>query len=333
VDTPYDDTRVRRQLDQLRRELDRLRSRIDDVPKSEVLERQRRELKDDIDGIRRHVKVDVDDLRRHLTDRIDDLQEELTDRIQEATTKEEQERAALDRRLRAVQQSVRAAAGSRTVQLHPTPELLELARQADRGAALNAELLEPHRRTLKRDAVTAWERWQAQHRSHTAAAIAASRAVADTAPGQPERTSAESAYRAARGALAELAERHDRTQQAAAAATHELARDDALRHTHTTEIAKGQRAWAALITRLRTQLAESVSRGELPPAWFDIVLGPAPTPDTHQWLEAATQLLAYRATYGIDDPLVALGPSPDSSSSDRQREWHSTLNDSLSRYH
>jgi hypothetical protein len=91
-------------------------------------------------------------------------------------------------------------------------------------------------------------------------------------------------------------------------------------------IAAGERAWEALQAALRVRVADAVGEGALLPAWFTSVLGPIPpAEDTRSWMEAATDLLAYRVTYGVDDPASALGPEPAVEASARRRAWHQQL--------
>jgi len=53
------------------------------------------------------------------------------------------------------------------------------------------------------------------------------------------------------------------------------------------------------------------SKRSLFPVWFTIALGYSPPAEgTTQWVAAATELITYRITYGIIDPVVALGPLP-----------------------
>jgi hypothetical protein len=59
----------------------------------------------------------------------------------------------------------------------------------------------------------------------------------------------------------------------------------------------------------------------------------SPPAEAADWLQAGTDLLAYRTTYGITDPVVALGSAPSSDSSSRRVTWHSKLAGKLAHYH
>ncbi|MEU1555603.1 hypothetical protein ABZ517_23195 [Streptomyces scabiei] len=59
------------------------------------------------------------------------------------------------------------------------------------------------------------------------------------------------------------------------------------------------------------RLADAIRDRALLPMWFVTVLGPVPPAHkTQEWMDLATQVLAYRVTYGITDQAVALGPAP-----------------------
>ncbi|MEU2930794.1 hypothetical protein ABZ636_38175 [Streptomyces sp. NPDC007251] len=67
---------------------------------------------------------------------------------------------------------------------------------------------------------------------------------------------------------------------------------------------------------LRGRLADSIRDRAVMPVWFVTVLGAVPPANkTQEWLDLATQVLAYRVTYDITDQVVALGPEPDEGAS------------------
>jgi hypothetical protein len=261
-----------------------------------------------------------------------DLRHDLERRHDELRTEHEQARTTLERRLRWIERHIRATAGAATTQLDPTSELTSLAQLADRGKTLRAQRLDPSTRSARKMSVAAWETWQNTYQARAVDAVTASRMMAGTTPEHPDRPEAVEAFRAARAALDGLTARHDRTQQAAANATDQLTRDDTLHQASTAAIAAGKQAWTILTTRLRTRLADTIDRAELLPVWFYTVLGPTPPPEADAWLQAGTELLAYRTTYGISDPVVALGPHPDEDASPRRRAWHSRLTTLLRAY-
>jgi hypothetical protein len=255
---------------------------------------------------------------------VDALGRDLRDELEKAT-------AALDRRLQWLERHVRASAGAITASLDPDPELVELARRAERGRLLEKQLLDRTARSVAAGTVVAWETWQQQWHAQCLEALAVSRRITDTEP-EDAGLHVVPAFRAARQELARLEERRDRVQAAAKRAEQHLTRDDTLRRQHAAAIDRGRDAWTTLTTRLRTRLVEAIDKGHLLPVWFATVLGMSPPADAGDWIEAGTELLAYRATYGITDLVVALGPAPEPSET-RRCSWHSRLTNRFRRYH
>lgn len=63
------------------------------------------------------------------------------------------------------------------------------------------------------------------------------------------------------------------------------------------------------MTRVRDRL-DTADSARLP-AWLTLVLGHHPVgEDVAEWMDTATSLLAYRVTYEVVDPVVALGEPP-----------------------
>ena len=90
-----------------------------------------------------------------------------------------------------------------------------------------------------------------------------------------------------------------------------LAADDEYRRAHSATITEGEQAKAVLHRKLRQRITDAIGDRALFPAWFTTALGYSPPADgTTQWIAAATELTAYRITYAITDPAVALGPRP-----------------------
>lgn len=318
MDEAYDDSYVRGELDELR-------DRLDELPNRWELDRTHRELGDSVDEVRRDLDARIEDVESGL-------QRDLEHRHDELRTAHQQDRTTLERRLRWIERQIRATGGAATTQLDPTSELTSLAQLADRGETVRAQLLDPSTRATREKAVTAWETWQSLRNDEIAAAITASRTIASTTPDHLNRYEAVHAFRAARTALDQLVARRDRVQQAAANAAAQLARDDALRQAHTAEVTAGEQAWTTLTTQLRIRLADAIDRAELLPVWFDTVLGMTPPPEADAWLQVGTELLAYRATYGVRDSVVALGPHPDTDASARRCAWHTQLTAMLRAY-
>ncbi|MFH8411367.1 hypothetical protein ACH4FX_42420 [Streptomyces sp. NPDC018019] len=126
-----------------------------------------------------------------------------------------------------------------------------------------------------------------------------------------------------------LAERHDpRAQRLAGparAAQAALAWDDSLRQAKASLIEQGDKAQRKLNWLLRGRLADAIRDRALLPMWFVTVLGPVPPAHkTQEWMDHATEVLAYRVTYGITDQALALGAAPEKYVP-RRTEWHREL--------
>jgi hypothetical protein len=77
--------------------------------------------------------------------------------------------------------------------------------------------------------------------------------------------------------------------------------------------------------RVRTTLAESLGASVLPPVWFTTALGiTPPRRNAEDWLDTATEVIAYRITYRVTDPVLALG-APPNPSTPNQYQRHQKL--------
>ncbi|MFI8930639.1 hypothetical protein ACIG3E_23545 [Streptomyces sp. NPDC053474] len=95
-------------------------------------------------------------------------------------------------------------------------------------------------------------------------------------------------------------------------------------------IEAGDKARKMLEGQLRGRLAEAIRDRMLLPAWFVAVLGPIPpATQTQEWMDTGTQVLAYRITYLVTDPVVALGLKPDAAREPRWASWYEELNKKL----
>ncbi|MFF0116769.1 hypothetical protein [Streptomyces prasinus] len=131
-----------------------------------------------------------------------------------------------------------------------------------------------------------------------------------------------------------LAESHDRRARQLAgpaqAAQAALVQDDT--QAKASLIEQGDKAERKLNWLPRGRLADAIRDRALLPMWFVTVLGPVPPAHKRQkWMDLATQVLAYRVTYGITDQVVALGPAPDEYVP-RRTEWYGELTKELRRW-
>jgi hypothetical protein len=203
---------------------------------------------------------------------------------------------------------------------------LELAAKAEFGNLAKAELLSAgSRKELEAAVTTHVEAVRSRSRRRTAAMIAC-QALADTRYDHATHAQARREFLVAVNGLADARARADELADPADRATDVLQADDEEQVAVSEVVADGERAWTLLQRLLRTRLAESVGEGKLLPDWFTRVLGPIPSPDdTAAWMEVGTSLLAYRATYAVSDPFMALGADPESDQSPRRRAWHLQL--------
>jgi len=113
----------------------------------------------------------------------------------------------------------------------------------------------------------------------------------------------------------------------------ELAADDACRTDKTQIIADGQQGRSTLFTRLRTRITDAVLDGALMPIWLHDRLGAMPPAgQTAQWVDIATQILAYRITYHDQDPLVTISEVPPDASA-RRSSWANDIDRAVSDLH
>jgi hypothetical protein len=203
---------------------------------------------------------------------------------------------------------------------------VELAQVAEAGHLAQAELLPPAGRSSLEAAVAAHSaavRTQVHHRE---VALAACEVLVDTERDDERHATAVAEFRAAVIGLTEARKRGHDLAAPALEAAEMLATDEEQQVAVADVVAAGENAWAALQNRLRTRVADAVGEGALLPTWFTTVLGPIPpAQDTRAWMDVATTLLAYRVTYGVTDPIVALGAPPGELETARRRAWYQQL--------
>lgn len=226
-----------------------------------------------------------------------------------------------------LERQVRSSSSVAEVRLDDVDQgIRDLAATAEKGRVLAAELVTEDEREDHQRVIDRYERLAAQCNAETANALQASAILVVTEFGEDEHTEATAAFRDAYEARAEALGKRDELQDAVAGARRALATDKSLRTDHEPRIATGHEAAETLLIRLRSVITAAVGRAALLPVWFTTALGPtAPANDTDNWLNTATEVLAYRITYGVDDALVALGGRPPSSAPRHRLEWHEQL--------
>jgi chromosome segregation ATPase len=233
----------------------------------------------------------------------------------------------LDARVEWLERNIRLHQSAVTVELDDVPAALrQLATVAEAGQAALAQLLSEQDRRDCESAIAAHEEGRRQVAEQRRSALVSSRVIANT---EIEDEGHQRAAEEFRAIVAELAAARRRGAELAERAREAVQRMDldARRRLENAElIAQGERASAAMQSALRTRIADAVGEGALLPTWFTSVLGPIPpVEDTREWMDAATALLAYRVTYGVTDPVVALGGEPREQDGAHRRAWHHRL--------
>lgn len=206
------------------------------------------------------------------------------------------------------------------------PEEIRLAEIAEAGHQAQAALLSGSTRSGLESAVQAHTAAVQAHTRHREQALDACRTLADSLWTDQSHREAAEQFRQNRQQAAAAKESVRNLAGPALKAAQQLSNDENRHRMVSDVVAQGEQAWLALNQLLRTRLAEAVGSGALLPPWFTGVLGPIPpAQDTRRWMEGGTALLAYRVTYAISDPILALGPRPEPDGDERQISWYDQL--------
>jgi chromosome segregation ATPase len=289
------------------------------------------------------LRNDVDDLAlaiENLPDRLSGL-DNLVDDVRRSVRRVEsrsieieetsRDLVALVKRLGArvewLERNIRLQSATAEVELDDVSAAqVELAEVAEEGHVAQAELLPPARRSALEAAVAAHSAAIQAAAHHREGTLAACEVLAETTRNDDRHVTAVAEFRAGVAGLAESRQRASELAAAASEAVEILDKDEQQQVAVADVVADGERAWAELQYRLRSRVADAVGEGALLPAWFTTVLGPIPpAQDTRAWMDVATTLLAYRVTYGVTDPILALGREPGEGETARRRAWYQQL--------
>lgn len=305
-------------VDGVEHELHSLRSKLGEV---EDLDDELRDIRGDL----RNIEDDLGTVRNDLTELDDDVRGHIGDT--------DQALKRLTGRVQALEAHLLAAGGAPLADLDTIdPEWKKLAQTANHGWHVRSGLLPQHRREAHRLKIREYEGAIAERDEHRDKVVEAAGILAT----QP-RTSREFKQAVTDFGMSHtLAESHEQRARKLAgpaqAAQTALAQDDCLRQAKASLIEQGDKAERKLNWRLRGRLAEAIRDRALLPMWFVTVLGPVPPAHkTQEWMDLATQVLAYRVTYEITDQVVALGSAP-SEYVPRRTEWHRELTKDLRRW-
>ncbi|MGW0950356.1 CopG family transcriptional regulator [Streptomyces sp. NPDC002623] len=220
----------------------------------------------------------------------------------------------LGTRVAALERYLRQAEGAVVVDFDEDRggELHALAVTVDKGLDARAGLLADYERSRLQLAGDHLGHALKERGRHRAAVLLAAAVLATTQAGDAERKAAELDFKASAPKAREVHSRIGALTTSGEAARQKLEADDALRAKNAIGIDAGQRANTKLRLRLRSRLPEALSGTGLLPVWFVTGLGSmALSRNANDWMDAATDVLAYRVTYRITDPVIALGAPPD----------------------
>ncbi|MFJ2407079.1 hypothetical protein ACIOUE_37930 [Streptomyces xanthochromogenes] len=280
---------------------------------------------------------DVDDLDYELRDIRDDistLQQEHRDLSNEVSDHVEETESDLRRfsaRLQVLEAHVKIAAGVPEADFDTiAPDWAKLARAADLGQEIREGLLPDWQRQSCHLQIAEHQEALKEQEDRRASVVAAALILSSTPRTSREHKQAADDFHLAAGPAGTLDQRVAKTAAAAATARASLRRDERLRREKTHLVEEGDKARKKLHWQLRGLLAKAISDRVLLPVWFVTVLGPVPpAARTQEWMDAGMQVLVYRITYGITDPVVALGPKPDVQKEPRRASWYQELKQTL----
>ncbi|GAA0325394.1 hypothetical protein GCM10010302_75630 [Streptomyces polychromogenes] len=270
------------------------------------------DLEGSVDGLdereRRHfesLEADIREARETAEARSEELEESVS------ATDAGMER--LGRRVTALERHLRQAEGAVVTDLDSDRggKLRGLGLAVEEGLAAEEELLSPHQRAGIESRISHLKQAREALTGHRATVRQAAAVLASTAAGDPRRAQAEKEFTSAATAAQETQRRVGNLVLAAQSGRAQLAADDARRARAAGVIEEGQRAHTQLRVRLRSRLSDALSGGDLLPVWFATALGPiAPSRRAEKWLETALDVLVYRVTYQVTDPVLVLGSTP-----------------------
>ena len=221
-----------------------------------------------------------------------------------------QELGWLRRELEQLEGLLRRQHGCVPVDLDDVPaDLRPLVDDVRRAEQIRSSLLDDRARGFRQQLLKAYDRSRDELLDTRRQALTAARTLATGTPGGWSFRRAAAAYRRARARL--------RVQEAAlenARAKRDVAERD-LSHDAAQQQAyrghPGTAAAARLEAHVRQRIDAALAGYELLPTWFTIVLRHRPPVNrTAEWRDAAVELVLYRITYEVTDPVVALGSPP-----------------------
>lgn len=265
-------------------------------------------LKTELAEFQGSITESVDALRHELSSEIEDAQETADD----AVGRVDELRAILDRLARRIdwlERNIRQAEGAEPFDLDARDLAIESAvRSILRRRELQADLLTDAQRHQLTATSSGFKQTLARWEALQSDVLTASRTLATTPPSSEDHQQAAVDFRLVLQQEQESRKFVDKQAERARTARTVLADDDRLLAVHGPALDEGVKAEHTLHIRLRTRVSAALADGSLLPVWFTTAFGALPPREgTAAWLDTATRTLAYRLTYGVTDPVVALG--------------------------
>lgn len=294
-------------LGRLDRELSSLRGTVDDL-ENEDLPRKLRQLQYEMEegsSALSQIRSDLEDATSDVGDHARQIKK-LTDRV-----------AWLERHARQNPDTAIADFDDSTMSLHAVADTVQ------RGLAAESTLLTVSQRNAHTHTRSRYTTALKQRDDTHQQVVDLCGVLASTLPQQKEHQDAAAALEEAVTAARASAKPLPQLAAAAAKAKEEIADDDASRRERAKVIDAGTKAHKRLRWELRGHLDDALVGEEMLPTWFITVLGPLPPArDTQKWMEAAVEILAYRSTYKVSDPVVALGDERSSYPATERSRWY-----------
>ncbi|MFJ5591028.1 CopG family transcriptional regulator [Streptomyces noursei] len=246
---------------------------------------------DELEDLPRRVDSLESDVRE-ATEETERVEGELEERIADAEGNAER----LGRRIAALERRLRQADGAVVVDLDQGRggELHALAPSVDAAHGAQSELLENSERSRLKLAGEQLRQTLADRTRHRTQVLCAAEVLATTQAGDPRREAAETDLKVSAAKAHEAHSRVDALQKKEAENRAKLEADEALYVEHAAVIEKGRRAETHLRMRMRSRISDALADGDLLPVWYVTALGPmAPSRNANDWLDAATDVLAY----------------------------------------
>jgi DNA repair exonuclease SbcCD ATPase subunit len=291
---------------------------------------------DDLENEVYALRSNVDDLKRMNTDvqyEAHAATENLSE-LEEANRELSEELAEISRavkslysRIGSLERFARRSGAADVEELdNVDAELKKLASVAEHGRHARSRLLGDYESQRLQSAVASHVAARRQRDEQREEVLSLSKDLATTQITEPAHIHAIEEFGAAASRLTDATAKTAMLAEEAGDAQAKLYEDDAMRAAAAPKIKRGNQARISLYRRLDERISAAFKRGAVMPTWFDTALGPAPPAErTQEWMDAAVEVLAFRLTYDITHPVVALGIPPSAEQPQHRRDWYQDL--------